>query len=374
MEWWTFNGQRDKWMTLGVMFLMMILSMLDLMFDWLNFAELSSASYDFKLVVGPPPPDALTALLVFNLLGTLLFIVEFINILTILTNERRTRIPIEYEQGLIMLLEEIPLAATNLTIVTCRVHHYTTSQVLAGVFGIVNVAVRLYVYGCYREYEYTPLVKSTYKTTLRMAVYITVTMLWISLLITQGFMLHPQQTESQRAIKQILQDPLDPRWLSGVSLLLVFMPSINRTTKFAHYDLTEALDRQSVPLSNPWTIRDLSEVVYHTKDGVNSTYLCNTSSGVIPDECKDGKELRFRFFYTPAIQEKPYGNIRYNVAKMTAEGTCTAALKSPWQDLDWRLLYVKVEHNHEGRVIVNNAWPGACTMPKPFFDPHIHIC
>ncbi len=368
-EWWEFHGQRDKFLTVVVIGVLFLMSLLDMLFDWVNLSHLQSMEFRHTLVVGPPPHTAVTALLFFNILGTLTFLVECYNTFTILTNARFTRIPIAYEQAAILLIEEIPLASINLHIVTCRQHHIMSSQILAGVFGILNVAARLYLYGCYREREYGTKELSTYKTTLKIAVHVTVSVLWLALIVTCAFTWQEPwvQFEGFGAI-----DGIGPHWVPGISIVLINKRYWENPIEF---DFDPFIQKQGLNPESPWLTENIEFIYKNPKREIYAQYPCHVNKSV-PHMCDNAQLLQFHFKYFMPSSEKPFGSIHYNFAA-TQGDKCQPSDRNLHGN--WTLTYLKVRKEWVSRlnnltIVVDPPWKGTCSLPTPEFDEDIHIC
>lgn len=374
-----FQGQRDKYMTLGVMGLMFTFSLIDMIVDWANFTHLCSEEFKYGLVIGPPPDPSMTALLLFNIVGTVFFVIESANTFTILTHGRATRIPIAYEQIVVILLEEIPIAAINLDIVTCRLHHVSSTQLAAGLFGIISCGIRLYIYGWYQEKEYTnvkPVHNPNFKMTLKIAVYITVSVLWLILIVSLAFTWQDPWVNFEET--DDTTETVNPHWGQGVSILLLNVPHGKNVSA---QDINGTLTKQAVPLDKPWLVKNIAELLKsdNLEDGAYATYSCLANASLSPYECKHYQALRFRMRYAgPTENNKPYGGVVYNVGGISGD-TCTPFHEELFHDLkmEWKLEYLRVRVVH-GRgnttVVVSPPWSGMCTTPEPKFEPTLPVC
>ncbi len=380
MDTFEFHGQRDKYMTLGIMGTMFLTSLLDMILDWVNFTHLCSTDFKYGLVIGPPPDPSMTALLIFNIVGTCFFVAECINTFTILTHGRRTRIPIAYEQIAFILLEEIPLAAINLDIVTCRLHHVSASQVAAGMFGIINSGVRLYAYGWYEEHEYSshkPVHNPNFKKTLKVAVYITVSVLWLVLIVSLAFTWQDPWVKFEKT--DGATETVNPNWGEGVSILLLKVPHGKNVSAL---DINGTLTKQAVPMTSPWLVKNVADLLRadSLQRGGAPVYPCLANASLAPSECIEYHALRFHIEYAPPNQDnKPYGGMRYNIAGLSGD-TCTPFHEELYHDLrmEWKLEYLRVKVHSSGpdntTVSVAPPWPGLCTVPEPEYDATLPVC
>ena len=380
MDTFEFQGQRDKYMTLGIMGAMFLTSLIDMIVDWVNFTHLCSMEFKYGLVIGPPPDPSMTALLIFNIVGTCFFFAECANTFTILTHGRRTKVPIAYEQIAIILLEEIPLAAINLDIVTCRLHHVSNTQVAAGLFGIINCGIRLYAYGWYEEKEYSnlkPVHNPNFKKTLKVAVYITVTVLWIVLIVALAFTWQDPWVNFEETDGST--ETVNPSWGEGVSILLLQVPHGKNVSAL---DINGTLTKQGVPLTHPWLVKNMADLLKAENLGIGAsvTYPCFSNASLAPEECTQYQSLRFHIEYAnPNQDNRPYGGMRYNIAGLV-EDTCTPFHDELFHDLrmEWKLQYLQVKIVSQGpnntTVLVSPPWPGICTVPEPEYDATLPVC
>ena len=345
------------------------MSTTDVIADWVNYHYLNYDSFKYGLVIGPPSEEALTGLLLFNILGTILYIVECWNVTTILTNARMAKFPVAFEQGLVLLLEEIPMAAINLNIVTCRMHHVTGKQVTAGVFGMLNVAVRLYVYGWFRECEYFVKAINTFKTTLKIAIYVTVSVFYMVFVVTLGFTWQTPEV-SYREVKP--GHPVPP-WVNGVTIM--FLPT-SVDVPFGNDSVNVALTHGAISLRHPWLVRDITSIIARHDNHTAVSYRCPPfNASLAPSECQHGDRLEFSFKYLAPRATQPFGSIHYGLA-VTNGDKCRPVRKG--MKPDWQLLYLKVSFGRtrygEPAVLVHPAWAKVCTPPIPYFDESLKVC
>jgi hypothetical protein len=367
---WHFHGQRDKALTVGIMGILLLMTTLDMLFDWVNLSHLQSMEFRHTLVVGPPPHSAVSALLFFNILGTLTFVVECYNTFTILTHARHTRIPIVYEQAAILLIEEIPMASINLSIITCRQHHIMSSQLLAGIFGMLNVASRLYLYGWYREQEYGIKEVSTYKTTFKVAVYVTVSVLFLALMITCVFTWQPPwvQFEGFNA-----PDGQGAHWLPGVSIILISRPYWEKPQNFS---FDPFIEKQGLNPERPWLTENIDFLFKDPKKEIYVQYPC-VFNRTVPHMCDNAQLLQFHFQYFGPSSEKPFGGIHYNFAAHRNDAKCVPSDRNLHGN--WTLTYLKIRkewdpYSKNFSTIVHPPWDGTCSLPTPEFDTDLKIC
>ena len=367
-----FQGQRDKYMTLGMISVLFLTSTLDMMFDWINLSHLQSLEYRHSLVVGPPSHSACTALLMFNIIGVLFYLFECFNAFTILTNNRSMRLPVVWEQGITLILLEIPQAAINLSVVTCRLHHVASSQVVSGIFSIMKVGIRLYLYGWFREKEYGIKETSTFKTTLKIALYVTVSVIWLSLIVTEFFMWQGPWYDFD-GLGDVSVGGAS--WIHGVSIILLHRRFWEKPENFT---LDPYLDDQKLSYEEPWLVKDIGFILTDPNRETTATYVCNKNATASPVLCESHEEILFHFrYYLPSFA-KPFGSIHYNYAGISAS-QCTAGrliIQGEWTMAYLHILAVTHTYDdHTNTTIIGHApWLGVCSLPTPHFDDKLAVC
>lgn len=368
---WVWHSPRDRQLTLAILGIMLGMSTLDMIADWINFAYMDTVPLMYGLVTGGPSVAALAALLAFNIIGTLLYAMECVNTVTILTNARHTRIPIQYEQAVVLILEEIPLVATNINIVACRLHHVCSLQLFASTCAIINVAIRLYVYGWFSQCENRWPDKSTYENTVKVATYTSVSMLWLALVLSLGFLLKAPQTGYHHATKYNPQNP--PPYLSDVSVFLLFddRPKPGTAPQPEDVNLHLAIGKQKLDENSPWLLRDISHVAHAGKVGVKASYKCSKGASLLPPACKGASALSFRFVYQADTEVGYYGKIKYNFGRIDADSN-QCNLAQDQLNVSWHLMYAYSSQNEDNGL--RTPWMTVCNPPVPEFDKKMTIC
>lgn len=90
-------GKHDKVILASLFFCLVCVSLVDLAIDWLNYLDLCDLDLRYGLAIGPPSPSSLFALLFFNIVGSLTFVLELVNSLSLLTNGGHMRLEVTYK-------------------------------------------------------------------------------------------------------------------------------------------------------------------------------------------------------------------------------------------------------------------------------------
>ena len=369
---WVWHSPRDRQLTLAILGIMLTMSTIDMIADWINFAYMDTVPLMYGLVTGGPSVGALAALLAFNIIGTLLYAMECVNTVTILTNARHTRLPIQYEQAVVLILEEIPLVATNINIVACRLHHVTSMQLFASTCAIVNVAIRLYVYGWFSQCENRWPDKSTYENTVKVATYTSVSMLWLALVLSLGFLLKSPQTGYHHANKyNALQNP--PPYLNDVSLFLLFddRPKPGTAPQPEEVNLHLSIGRQKLDESSPWLVQDIAHIAHAGKQGAHYSYQCPAGMALKPPACSGASSLKFRFKYLADTDVGYYGMIKYNFAKIDRK-THHCEVVTDKLNVSWHLMYAHCNQAEDEGL--RTPWMRVCNPPVPEYDKSMTVC
>ena len=370
---WVWHSHRDRQLTLAIIGIMLIMSTIDMIADWMNFAYMDTVPLMYGLVTGGPSVGALGALLAFNIIGSLLYAMECVNTITILTNARHTRFPIQYEQAMVLILEEIPLVATNINIVACRLHHVTSIQLFASTCAIVNVAIRLYVYGWFSQCENRWPDKSTYENTVKVATYTSVSMLWLAVVLSLGFLLKSPQTGYHHASKySASQNP--PPYLTDVSLFLLYddRPKPGTSPQPENINLHLSIGQQKLDEASPWLVQDIAHIVHAGEKGMDATYQCPTGSILKPPACNGASSLKFHFQYEADTNVGYYGMIKYNLAKIDIKSH-KCGLAADKLNVSWHLIYAHSPQNEEDEGL-RSPWMRVCNPPVPEYDQSVRIC
>ena len=334
-------------------FSMFLLGTLDVLINWLNFYEMNSAGVSNGLVIGPPTHPQWMALLVFCIIGTVLYIPESLNTFSSLWNNGRTYYPIVWELMLILPLEQIPLSAINYFIVRCRLKYINSTQTFCGITNIVFVFVRLlwfaHMEGNLKE-----------KKTPNRKLYF----MLCGALFSSAFAF-PVMSWRMRME--------DVDW-KDVKILLIRTPEL-KDSHIGEYNITQHLQNQGLPLDKPWLVKSLQTVGYNTTHVYTERYHCNMDYKLVPPLCEQDSDLVFRFAYIDKNKAPPFGRIIYNMAVVNGS-VCTEA-SSQLSD-GWGLFYVTIKRVSDGMtssVYALDPWPDQCTTsPYPAFDKSVSVC
>ena len=383
-----FTGKWDKLFAYGLALLLLFFSTLDVIIDWSNYTDLKTDDFQYGLVVGPPKPVALTSIFVFCIIGSILYALEVANVLTLMCNGGHVRIPMEVEQSLVLILEEIPLAAANLGIVMCRYDIITPTQTTTQVTALLSTTMRMYFYGWAKEYQFK-YERSTYRVTLKVALYVTASVVWIMLFLVCCFTWNHARLSSAEFATQELKLKL----MNGTSVFLIKMPEEDPFGKYGKVRNWSLTDMDSVEdVENNWLVRDLDNVIKAAGQKAMRTYSCTKGdpSRKIPIcHRHNTKEVKFLFYYRNKsfmTSRSPFGELKYNYAPVKTNGTCVYQT----EDLppDWFLYFLVPDLGgyYTDADLFNSTRPPAaiqattpwgnrtCVIAKPRFDRHLNPC
>ena len=351
-----------------LMILMFAFSTIDVALDWLNYKNLTSKEYSYGLVSGPPSQIQLQALLIFCIIGTVLYVVEIVNMLSMLRNNGYPIFPVLWELGLVMLIEEIPLCAINLAVVLCRFHQNTPLQIASSVFGILNIVIRFLAFD-------TKEAKERGIKSITTVLFVCLFLEWMAILVLSGLVWGHGYSQYKR---DKIPKP-GKEWLSGVSLALI--KDFNQDEFSKHnLDITTIIHDQGLSLENPFLIGNLREIGNLVQTGFSAFYPCNLSAKYLPDECENtpGTRIIFRFRYmvNPPSTTTPLGDVSYRYATLYPNYKCVPAteqMKNGWMLHYMNASFKTIERRTVG-VEVTKPWHGACTVVHPIFDTSIDIC
>ena len=351
-----------------LMILMFAFSTIDVALDWLNYENLTSEEYNYGLVSGPPSEIQLQALLIFCIVGTILYVVEIVNMLSMLRNNGYPAFPVLWELGLIMLIEEIPLCAINLAIVLCRFHQNTPLQIASSVFGILNIVIRFLAFD-------TKEAKEKGIKSITTVLFVCLFLEWMAILVLSGLVWGHGYSQYKR---DKIPKP-GKEWLNGVSMLL--LKDLNqKDPDMNNLDITTMIQDQGLSLENPLLIGDLREIGSLVQTEFSAFYPCNASAKYLPVECGNapGTRIAFRFRYmlNPPSTTTPLGDVSYRYATLQPNYECVPAKDE--MDNGWKLYYLNATlMRKQSKIVgveVSKPWAGACTVVHPIFDTSIDIC
>lgn len=318
----------------------------------------------------------------------------------------------EVEQIIVLLVEEIPLAAVNLRVVLCRGDFLTAHQTLAGLTGMLSCVCRLFVYGWVKERRFR-FDRTLVSWTLKIAAYISASLLVVVFFALQCFALNKTVSQSTG---RLWLDTRSAR--AGVSVFLL-SPSaaaivderLGRSTgeqqhHKANCSINFAVVRQSLAWDEPWLVRDLGDIARAGDSGLTAYYDCDPFALESPVECADTTRLLIKFVYHPpatATEQTrlPYGQLRYNVAAgsrrrfhgnassassslqaTTSSSRCQelgAPLAGGWQPLMLEAFVMtslsgSVSGSRTQDVVVRRPWAGCCERVDVRYNPDMPVC
>lgn len=246
-KWGTgFLGRYDKLHAYGILSLLLLVSTVDMIVDWVNYAQLSAVDgFEYALVAGPPQTLAIHTLLFFNVCGTLFYVVECVNTLSIMCNRGHTKLAIELEQTLVILLEEIPLAAANLGIVVCRNDSGSAHQMACVLLALLNTALRLYFYNWVKEWRFK-MEKTDLQSTVKSAIYAMTSGFWLMLFATACFTWSHEEAGDRKAMMMSAgKEQQSAAFFAGVSILLLKYPHFPYSPRQKFKNVTLDFDLQA---------------------------------------------------------------------------------------------------------------------------------
>ena len=303
-------------------------------------------------------------------------------------NGGHTRLPIELEQGVVLLLEEIPLAACNLSIASCRSDMLTIRQTTAGVLALFSTATRLYVYAYSKRRLFKFEDVSTLKTTLKVAVYMSVTAVWVMLLVINAFTWDHQRRSD--VTDHVTDKTTTERHhlFGGVS---IFILRSMKTPKSGALLTNAFLHTSGATVDNNCLVGNI-ELLVGSDAVVARNYACPPEVEQWPwqpQQCRLADMLRFVFRHVRRNRHnaiEPFGEIAFNVAMVTnktsdAPSRCTVLTD---QRDDWTLHYVNAtlvlgSPKSEIATMLTmhdqlKPWQHTCVTPTPRFDPTLPVC
>lgn len=342
--------------------IMLFLGTADVMLNWINFANLMAEDQAHGLIIGPPPPIMWISLLVFTIIGTVLYIPETLNTLSVFCYDGQTRVLLTYEMLVTIPLEHIPISAVNYFISHCQKSYGSLVQTYCGACSIVFYFIRL-VWFAHMEGK---ILKANEKAKVKKLFFMICCALYAC---GMGFPIlnwraDPAQSISEKAIKNI-------------SIYLMKAPMLDgRGHDSSNIDFL--LEQEGRPTKAPYLVHSIVPIYNSGMQGYSAVYKCDHSAFIIPMECRSEHNLSislcFKFVYASRSGSGPYGQIWYNFAQVH-NNTCTHSERD-LQD-DWKLSYRTVKPQPHGEHLHNelfDPWEGTCTNPTPWYKPHIDVC
>ena len=302
-------------------------------------------------------------------------------------------IQVEVEQIFVLLVEEIPLAAINLSIVVCRNDFLTYKQMLAGLFGMLSCSCRMYVYGWIKE-KLFKFDRNMVSWTIKIATYVSASTLVFIYFIVQCF------TLTRAGHSEGLwwtgggsgSDGKEGGMTTGVSIVLFSPQSIATLEQFGPLNgsINSALAKQSLAWDKPWLVRDISEVINAGENGLTAYYDCDQFALESPVECAGITRLLVKFVYAQQSWDahQPYGQLRYNVAtgsRRRSHGNATLTvsrcselrtrLADSWKPLLLTVFVTKAnDEAKEQLVTARQPWTKCCRPIDLYYDADIPVC
>ena len=333
--------------------------------NWVNFADLTSEELKRGLVIGPVPKFMWIILLVFTVVGTVLFVPETLNTLSVFFCDGETKVPLIWEQLVILPLEQIPLAAINYFISRCRQQYATTIQTLCGTISIVFIFVRI-VWYAHMEGK---VLQRKDDVKMKKGLFMAVCALYACSLAFP-IMSWRFQPETD----------MNAEFVDHVSIFLLKAPFLE-TRVITKYPLDDVLRSQGRNLHSPELVKSVTTIYKSEDEGLIAEYKCDSNATFLPPECagRNGR-LIFRFIYEPYTEAGPFGEVLYNFAFEHIESdTNTTWCEASSGDLshNWRLFYFKSVQKRDKQslhVYVSSPWEGTCTTPQPWYAASIQVC
>ena len=375
------NGKYDKLCAYGALVILVFFSILDTLYDWQNYKDLTKSDYKYSIATGPPDPTSVEALLVFTVIGTLLCIGEIFNAFSLMCNGGHTKVDIEVEQLVTMVACQIPQASINMAICLCRNNHLTNHQSVSLLMSLINVTLRLYIYGCAKERLF-PIERPGAKKTLKMALYVTASVVYICMCMTQVFIWDHGRVTKGHFLRQYAKQDV----MKGVSISLVRLAT--HTEPLTNRDYPYNSPWGNAKKIQPWLVQNITDI-YTSRSGIVKYYRCNTSADIFePPSCNKYNAsivLKFRFFYHshPAhFHINPLGEILFNygllVNNIEVDNRTFCEPSTGNLENGWHLKYYRFQ-------IINNRWIGpstigkkaweyVCSTPRIRYDADIDVC
>ena len=363
----------------------------------------------FGLVTGHAGNLAVQALFILSISSSMFCGIECVNILSMMTNGGHARIPVEFEQAVVLLCSGIPIGAINLSIVMCRHDDATVFQMIAGVVTILKSALRMYFYGWLKERQFK-YERSMYKWTLKIAIYITASCCWLMLVLIQCFAWHHERQGGVHSASTVTGRI---HAMDGVSILLVSRHDFDHDDQTRHigsyfsHDISYCNATCRISFSNdtsdetqtrPILVANISAIIATAGNGYTVTYGCHSNNAMnntfFLSQCRNAESLKFTFFYSYQPWKRyhqPFGEIRYNIARFSQNDKCEPLMRDLSEE--WELHYFRIFLDNRISNItevsptsgftnstdcvpahLEQAWEQVCFPPVPNFDPLLNVC
>ena len=246
-------------------------------------------------------------------------------------------------------------------------------QVCTGVFAMVSIFLRLYVYTSVKDKTFL-LRRNEHTCTL-----ILKSSTFIVGLMTLALIFVTWSRTTAHIFGVARQTNPDINWMDGVTLYYLHAPKIKESKiKFDKMDLTNYVRHQGLPMDRPWLVEDLS-VITRVKNstGYPVSYPCTRRAADRPDLCGNerqrGGRLLFLLYYDVSQPNyvSPLGQVRFGVAYVDPQENCheiTNMTSTKWQLFFFRQ-DLQLPPSRHSKVLVHSPWPNICTVPFPVHDP-----
>lgn len=224
------------------------------------------------------------------------------------------------------------------------------------------------------EYE-----RSSLKSTVTLAKYITATVIWVVLLLTQAFM----WDQGRLSKANFLENNSKFSLLDNVSISLV------RTATHEFHPANQSFSYQALRIQDeikkPWLVRNVGKTLLKG-DMFQATYFCDEDLTLFqPPVCNVIDHTRklkftFQFYQSPEhFNVKPLGEINYNYG-IVSQGNnnteiCTPS-KHDLQDM-WHLRYYSfkvIKNMFDDFTEIYKPWKKVCITPYLKYNQDISVC
>ena len=376
---------------------MIAMSTIDIFINLANFVQMSDDNLNYGLVIGPPSRVLWYTLLVFTCVSWLLFVPETLNSLSVLYSpNRETYFPIAVEMTLTLLLKHIPLSTVVYFVGRCRREYTTSLESVCNGFRIVHILGRLVWYA---HLEGRKLKRNDKHAIQKSFVLLSLLLFGVA----TSFVIKNWRNEPDTRLKRY--------HLVNVSIVMLSEPHVNEVmgerfppeVKSFKLELSQLIRRHGYNVERPFLVKSI--LVVKQRGFLTRDFVCHSRNGyqdMKPFECdQETTFLRFHFLFHEPTLTSPYGEIRYNFAKLQQSSTSnsTSSLESVDKNRNdtkteykctetdeepkkrWKLYYLEVTKYHSNltyetgiRVTVSSPFRKTWTHPRPRYDESIAVC
>lgn len=289
------------------------MSTLDIFLNLANFVRMSDDDLNYGLVIGPPSRVLWYTLLIFTCISWLLYVPETLNSLSVLYSPaRETYFSIAVEMTITLIFKHIPLSTVVYFVGRCRREYTTSLESVCNGFRLVHILARLVWYAHLEGRK----LKRNDKHVLQKS-FVLLSLLLFG--VATSFVIKNWRNEPDTRLKRY--------HLVNVSILMLsenhvetllgekFPPEI----KYFSFEISDLLRHHGYNVERAALVQSI--LVIKQRRSLTSDYICNSSNGyqkIKPLECdKETKLLRFHFVFHAKTITSPYGEIRYNFAKLS---------------------------------------------------------